>query len=223
MAKFKTYTTSSDTLNAKLDEASLDDQMKANATLKDIFDGINRTQGSGSFDCHLVVERTTAIDTAMDAVVAAHDGEKTPDAPTDNDNSPIVRVRAFNNTDDLKFRGTGVSGTITKDTTGDIDYGMPENRYINGVDIMLKNHIWGDKLDFQVVDIDNVLGYGAGVVLDEFGSNWYVDPDRCEQGQILVPYPALVYSGLYIRIKYHSIGTVNDVELKANLFLHKKP
>ena len=140
---------------------------------------------------------------------------------SDAGGSTIVRTHAFNNTDDLKFRGTGVSGTATKNATSNIDYVMPENRFINGVDLLIKDHVWGDKIDFQVVDVDNILGYGAGVVLDEFGKDWYVDPDKCGQGQIRVEYPALVYAGLYIRIKYHSVGTVDDVLVKCNMFLHK--
>jgi hypothetical protein len=223
MAKFKTYSISSDTLNSKLSADALDSQMRANTTLSNIFDGINRTQGEDSFTCHLVVERTTAIDTAMDSVVSAHDGENIPESPKDSDNAPIVRVRAFNNTDNLRFRGTGVAGTITKNTTGNIDYKLTENRFINGIHLLIKNHVWGDNIDFQVIDIDNILGYGTNVVLDEFGSDWYINPDKCDQGALRIEYPALLNKDLYVRIKYTSTGTTNDVEVKCNLFLHKKP
>lgn len=144
-------------------------------------------------------------------------------SPVDSNNSPIVRIRAFNNADNLKFRGTGISGTATKNTTTNIEYKLTEDRFINGVDILIKDHVWGDKINFEVVDIDNILGYGAGTVLDQFGKDWYVDPDKCSQGQIRVEYPALINKDLYVRLAYISTGATNDVEVKANLFLHKKP
>lgn len=142
--------------------------------------------------------------------------------PKDANGSDIVRIRAFNNADSLKFRGTGIAGTATKDASTDIDYKLTEDRFINGVQIFLKNQVWGDNLDFQVVDVDNILGYGAGVVLDQFGTSWYVDPDTCDQGDLRVEYPALVLDGIYIRIRYNSVGTTDDVDVNANLFLHKK-
>ena len=74
MAKFKTYSISGDTLNSVLDQDALDTQLKADSTLKNVYDGINRQQGSDNFNVHLIVERTTELDTAMDTVVAAHDG-----------------------------------------------------------------------------------------------------------------------------------------------------
>lgn len=142
---------------------------------------------------------------------------------SDSTGIPLVRIKAFNNTDDLRFRGTGITGIATKNTSTNIDYRMPENRFINGADLILKDQEWGDSIKFQVVDIDNLLGYGAGVVLDEFGTDWQVVSDQQNQGQIIIPYPALVNAGLYIRIVYTSTGTVNDVSVKCNLFLHKKP
>lgn len=130
--------------------------------------------------------------------------------------SPFADAQGF------RFRGKGIAGTATKNTTTNIDYKLTEERYINGVDLLIKDSVWGDYVKFQVVDVDNILGYGAGTVLDEFGSDWYIDPNVCQQGQVIIPYPAKIIANLYIRIVYVSVGTVNDVELKANLFLHKK-
>jgi hypothetical protein len=142
--------------------------------------------------------------------------------PKDTSGATLVRVKAFANADDLRFRGTGVSTTISYGTTDNLDYKLTEDRFINGVNIILKDHTFDDTVCFQIVDVDDVLGYGAGVVLDEFGTNWGVCEDQQNQGQILISYPALVYTGLYVRIRYTSTGLV-DVKLKANLFLHKKP
>lgn len=128
----------------------------------------------------------------------------------------------FASSGNFRFRGKGISGTATKNTTSNIDYKLTEERYINGVDLFVKDSVWGDSVKFQVIDIDNILGYGANTVLDEFGTDWYIDPSICKQGQILLPYPAKIVTNLYIRIVYISVGTDVDVSLKANLFLHKK-
>ena len=74
---------------------------------------------------------------------------------------------------------------------------------------------------FEIVDVDNKFGYGAGTVLDRFGDSWYlVNSQEC-QGDIMVPYPAKIAAGLYIRIVYHSIGA-SPVNVHANFYLHKK-
>lgn len=139
----------------------------------------------------------------------------------DSDGIQLTRSRAFSNSDGFRFRGKGITGTATKNDSSNIDYKLTEERYINGVNLILKDHVWGDSVKFQVVDKDGVY-YPAGTVLDEFGTDWYVDPAICAQGQIIIPYPAKVIANLYLRIVYSSVGTVNNVSLKANLFLHKK-
>jgi len=121
-----------------------------------------------------------------------------------------------------RFRGTGISGTIPNGTTDNLDYKLTEDRMINAVHLMLNNHVWADTVKFQVIDIDNILGYGANTVLDEFASNWNVDPALCSQSPEVIQYPARVVKDLYIRIVYVSTGGV-DVDIKANLYLHKVP
>lgn len=133
-----------------------------------------------------------------------------------------MKVQAFADPVGFRARFKGISGTATKNTTSNIDYLLAEDRYINGVQIFLKNQVFGDTMKFQVVDVDNLLGYGAGTVLDEFGSDWNVSDDTQEQGIITVSYPAKIAAGLYIRMVYISTGNTNDVLVRVNLFLHKK-
>jgi hypothetical protein len=143
-------------------------------------------------------------------------------APLDSDGIPLVRTRAFANPDNMKFRGTGISATCTKNTTTNVDYKLTENRYLNGIQIIVKDHVIGDKVQLKVIDIDNILGYGANTVLDQFGKDWFMVEDQQNQGIIQLAYAALVLLNLYIRVEYVSVGTVTDVTFKANLFLHKK-
>lgn len=141
---------------------------------------------------------------------------------SDADGIELSRLRAFANSDGFRFRGKGISGTATKNTTSNIDYKLTEERYINGCNLILKNHAFGDSVKFQVIDIDNVIGYGNNVVLDEFGTDWYIAEDAQNQGVILLPYPAKILANLYIRIVYNSVGILLNVSVKCNLFLHKK-
>ena len=141
---------------------------------------------------------------------------------TDSEGVPMQRARAFASADNMRFRGTGVSATCTKTTTTNVDYQITENRYINGLEFIVKDHVHGDSAHFQVVDVDNLLGYGAGTILDQFGTSWYLAEDVSRQGPYILPYPALINAGFYLRVAYTSVGTVNNVDLKINYFLHKK-
>lgn len=156
---------------------------------------------------------------------------------TDSDGIPLSKPRAFSNSDGFRFRGKGIHGTCTAGTNTNVDYKLTEERWINGVDLMAKNQLLGDSIKFQVVDKDYAYAgilypvtYGGtawsvvmptGVVLDEFGTDWYLAEDTQKQEQVLLPYPARVLVNLYIRLIYNSTGSDN-VELYINLFLHKK-
>lgn len=141
---------------------------------------------------------------------------------SDTDGTPLVRTKPLANTDNFLFRGTGFTNTATKNSTTNIDYKLPEDRFINGLELILKNHVFGDTVCLKVVDVDNILGYGAGVVLNQFGYTWNVYDDRQNQGIILIPYPAKILKDLYIRLTYVSHGTTDDVQVGANVFFHKK-
>ena len=139
----------------------------------------------------------------------------------DAEGIPLQRLGAFCDSEKFRFRGKGMSGTGAAGTLTNIDYKVTEERFINGVRLILANHTIDDNVHFEIVDVDNVLGYGAGLVLDRFGDTWYVNPDMACQGDILIDYPAKIYAGLYIRVVYNSEGET-DVKVKANLYLHKQ-
>ena len=142
--------------------------------------------------------------------------------PQDVDGAPLVRPRAFHSSDGFRARFKGaLAGTANKNNITDIDYLVSEERYITGVRLIACDAVIGDSVDFQIVDKDNILGYGAGVVLDTFGESWWIDPTTPTQPDVVVSYPAKILAGLYIRVKYTSIGTADDVDVRANLYLHK--
>lgn len=133
-----------------------------------------------------------------------------------------IQTSPFEYSFGVRFRGKGISGTAAPFTTSNVDYKVTEARYINGCHLILKNHVWDDSLKFQIVDVDNVLGYGAGAVLDEFGTTWKFADDKQDQGLFKIEYPAKILANLYIRIAYTSVGAV-PVNIHCNLFLHTVP
>lgn len=131
-----------------------------------------------------------------------------------------VRKVSDMDADKVKFRGKGIAFTATAGTSTSYDYKLTEARLIDGTRLILKNHVFGDSVKFQVVDVDNIIGYGAGTVLDEFADSWFFAEDKQEQTDTRLPYSAEVIANLYIRIIYDSIGA-SDVLVQCNLFAHK--
>lgn len=134
----------------------------------------------------------------------------------------IVTVYALNDASDLNFRGKGIEATVTKNTTQSIDYKLTEDREFDEIVLILCDHVFGDKADLQVIDIDNILGYGANTVLATFFYDYYFAADQQNQGILKVDYTGTLLKDIYLRVKYYSTGTVTDVKVKANLFLHKR-
>lgn len=122
----------------------------------------------------------------------------------------------------LRFRGKGITGVADPLTNSNIDYKLTADRYLNGCQLIIKTANWGDYVKFQVVDVDNILGYGAGTVLDQFGDTWYLSSAEQNQGVFKIEYPAKIVVNLYIRIVYTNTGAL-PVNVACNLFLHQLP
>lgn len=120
------------------------------------------------------------------------------------------------NADRVNFSGFLISGTASAGTTTDIDYQLPGERLIYGGQVILSGHVFDDWMTFQVVDVDNILGYGANTVLGEYIPSWGVASDTQIQPAVHTDYPTKVASGLYIRIKYTSTGG-DPVKVKVNI------
>lgn len=131
-----------------------------------------------------------------------------------------VRKESDMDADKVKFRGIGMSFTATAGATTNGDLKMNEGRLLDGVHLILNGHAFGDSAKLQVVDVDNVLGYGAGTVLDQFADSWFFASDKQDQGHLRLPYSAEIIANLYVRIVYTSTGATN-VSVQCNLFAHK--
>jgi hypothetical protein len=131
----------------------------------------------------------------------------------------LRRISDFD-ADKVNFAGFGISGTATATTTTNIDYKLTEERLVYGGHAIVKNHAFGDYMALKVVDVDNILGLGAGTVLGTYLSNWYLAEDVQSQPAVMVEYPTKVLANLYLRIAYTSVGNTN-VDVKINIFAAK--
>lgn len=139
--------------------------------------------------------------------------------PKDAAGRPIFSASPFSDAGGFRFRGASFKGTIASNTTQNIDYKITQERWINGGRALIDNVGPDDQITFQVVDKDNIMGFGAGIVLDEFISDYYVPQDG--NIEVRLSYPAKITAGLYLRLRYTSTHA-SGCTLKCNLYLHWK-
>lgn len=126
-------------------------------------------------------------------------------------------------TSDFKFKGDGVTFTATANGSSQADFkiltaGEP-GLYVNGGDLFTAGSKVGDYVKFQVVDVDNILGYGAGFVVEEWISKWFVNPSGAQS--VATPYAGKIPGGLYLRMIYQNTNASTDVSVAVNYYLHK--
>ena len=149
-------------------------------------------------------------------------------------------IQPFADASGFRARFEGSKGTATKAVDANtpkltnIDFKILEERYMNGIHLILKNHKIEDDFNLQIVDKDGVGvtenwytqaefdAMGNIYVADQFGTNWNVNEDVQTQHPVILNYPAKLKVGLYVRIAYTANGTVDDVMVCANHHLHKQ-
>lgn len=120
----------------------------------------------------------------------------------------------------LHYDAIGVTGAAVAGTSTNIDYILTNDMLITGAQVLSNISTFGDSLTFQLVDVNNVLGYGANLVLNQFVTNWQLRSDSQEQIHLNCNYPAKIISGLCLRLIYTSVGSAN-VMVAINYELHK--
>ena len=120
----------------------------------------------------------------------------------------------------MQLAMVGVLGPFIAGTKTNIDLALTDDMLLDGIEIFCKGHVFGDSITMQVVDINNVLGYGANLVLKQFCTNFLLSDDSQKQLFFQGHYPAKIYGGLYLRTVYSSTGNLNGV-VAANYMLHK--
>jgi hypothetical protein len=142
-----------------------------------------------------------------------------PILPRDNNGREITSLSPFTDASGFRFRGSSFSGSCSANSTADIDFQITQERYINGGRLLVNNIGNDDKMTFQVVDKDNILGYGANAVLDEFIKDYFIPTTG--NLEVRLDYPARIIAGLYLRLKYTSTHA-SGCSIKCNLYLHWK-
>lgn len=112
------------------------------------------------------------------------------------------------------FFGDSTSGLALHGQSTDIDYKIEGSYMIFGVEMIYSGAADGDFASFQIVDKDNVLGYGAGTVLNEWVKKWYI-PSAETRWKTTSEMVTKLPPGLYARLKYTSVGST-DVPVKIN-------
>ena len=131
----------------------------------------------------------------------------------------LLISKPFKDAVGFRFRGASFKASVPANATQDVDYKIEQERWIDGGRALVDKIGSEDQITFQVVDKDNILGMGAGTVLDEFISGYYVPMDG--NLEVRLPYPARIVAGLYLRLKYTSTHS-EGCTLKCNLYLHWK-
>lgn len=181
-----------------------------------------------------LVSDGTSYFTSTAAAIAHLQGN----TPSDVKLSESANISGVKDPKGMRARLVGIiNETVTKNSTEDIDWLCPQlqynavnkSSYFDGIQYYAENAEVGDKATFQVIDKDGVgvtFGWytqaqfdamGSLYVVEEFGTNWYMVPNVMED---LMLYKAQIIPGLYLRMKYTSVGTTNDVKLVVNLFRH---
>lgn len=115
---------------------------------------------------------------------------------------------------------TGILGTALAGQTTALDLAITDDVFIVGGCLLASGATFGDYVRFQVVDKDNILGYGANLVLGQYINSWYLRSDSQLQINETMVYPAKVRAGLYLRAIYVSTGG-SDVPFAINYRLHR--
>lgn len=123
------------------------------------------------------------------------------------------------NVDNSVYRLQGFYGEAAASSTSSTDFQMAYEIWVSGGYINVQDGNWGDKLTIQIVDVNNILGYGANTVLRQFVENMCVRSDQQYQCNIDISYVALIPQGLYVRVIYLNTGA-SAVKFGINIYSH---
>jgi hypothetical protein len=127
----------------------------------------------------------------------------------------------------FQMQADAVSAIIPKGTTGIIDYKVVNRpgeeytvKYLNGAEVKLVNGVDGDWAQCAVVDVENVLGYGAGLVLKTYVFKKFLFPGHVHT--VPATAPGAIPINTYLRCYLHSTGTEVDPTLYINFDIEVK-
>lgn len=110
----------------------------------------------------------------------------------------------------------GFRYTVQANHTNEYSEKFNKDLYLFGGRYQITSFNEGDYLEFEVVDLDNVLGYGAGVVLSRYIETEHIETTNAVE--IKLDDAALLPVGVYIRARLVSVGAAAG-QLKVKYYL----
>lgn len=101
------------------------------------------------------------------------------------------------------------------------ELGVDKDTSVCGLHFTTVSHEHGDYARLEVVDVDDLLGYGAGTVIGNFGQRFYIPAT----GDFFMP-PMMrkktIPAGFYYRMRYVATNFGSSRKYELNLFLLKQ-
>ena len=124
--------------------------------------------------------------------------------PRTADRVPVVAASAYAYAGDERTRFVGDLYTCPPGTSQH-DLRLATAVRLQGGSYWTDGATVGDRVSLLVVDVDNVLGSGAGAVVSVYVDRLPVAPWQ-QQVDVGAPTAALVPAGLYLRVLYENTG-----------------
>ena len=136
-----------------------------------------------------------------------------------NSTFDVINERDYNK-DVLSVSYRSAQGTVAAGQTGNVDFTLTDDMFLNGLQLLAKGSNFGDTVTLQIVSLTGTLGNGVevgppGTVLNTFGVNVGIVDDVQEKINETTNYPAKILAGMTVRVIYSSTGSA-DVNLIVN-------
>lgn len=131
-----------------------------------------------------------------------------PITPRATDMTPYVRVTEKTVGKTLKLKGFEL--TCTANATSSHQQKLTTDIELTGGTAHVDTPHHGDKIQVKIVDVDNILGYGAGLVVGHIGRD--IPAKMCEHTavQIRSASALTVMAGLYLKVEYYNSHASED-------------
>jgi len=114
---------------------------------------------------------------------------------------PLVATSPYSYSETDRSRFHGELYAVPASSTVGFDLLVTEEIRLYGGHYWVQGSSVGDTMSFQVVDIDNILGFGPETVVHEYITDMPVPPWDHEK-DLESPTAALIPGGLYLRVVY---------------------
>jgi len=121
------------------------------------------------------------------------------------------------NADNAVFLISGFKDVVPANSTKNIEWQFPQERWGGGLHLLVKNGNWGDSINFYII-IKDVNGNDAAV--RQFADSFNVNPDSTLQGFFQAPYINLAPQNAYVRIRYTNSNSLTAVSVAVNFYTH---